>query len=137
MPENLILIPGDYYDVLWIYKNGKLDAKASDKLYGDNLHFNGEKTLYDLQAGLDDLAAIAFGAYALPSNKISGIPEQAEFYSEVPMLSYLSYNVMEFKGKNYITLYNYRFNRGDDDSTYPRTRIYLLEGNKRELKCTY
>ncbi|MDY5950277.1 MAG: DUF1311 domain-containing protein [Helicobacter sp.] len=134
VPENLILITGGYYDALWIYKNGKLDAKASDKIYGDDLHFHGENTLDDLQAGLDDLAAIAFGAYAMPSNKISQL---LKFDLGAPMLSYLSYNVMEFKGKNYITLYNYRFNRGDDDSTYPKTRIYLLEGNKRELKCTY
>ncbi|TLD79365.1 DUF1311 domain-containing protein, partial [Helicobacter trogontum] len=38
--------------------------------------------------------------------------------------------------KNYITLWSGRFNF-DENSTYPETRIYLLEGNKRELKCTY
>ena len=131
--DNVILSDGEYFSALWIYKNGKLDAKASDKLYGDDLHFHGENTSYQVVM-VNEVPHIAFTTYALPSNKISQL---LKFDLGAPMLSYLSYNVMEFKGKNYITLYNYRFNRGDDDSTYPRTRIYLLEGNKRELKCTY
>ncbi|PZT47164.1 hypothetical protein B6S12_10545, partial [Helicobacter valdiviensis] len=97
---------------------------------------------------------MAFGAYAMPSNKIS---QRLEFDYDHPILSYLSYGVMEFQGKNYITLYNYRFSRDEkstyqttgeskpiydfkfnfENSTYPKTRIYLLKGNKRELKCTY
>ncbi|PZT47182.1 hypothetical protein B6S12_10445, partial [Helicobacter valdiviensis] len=67
-----------------------------------------------------------------PSNKVSGILLD----SEIPILSYLAYGVMEFQGKNYIALWNGRFNF-DENSTYPETRIYLLKGNKRELKCTY
>ncbi len=133
--DNVILSVGNYFGALAIYKNGKLDAKASDKLYGDDLHFHGEKTSYQVVM-VNEVPHIAFTTYALPSNKISGIPEQAEFNPEIPILSYLVYDVMEFKGKNYITLWNKRFIH-DENSTYPETRIYLLEGNKRELKCTY
>ncbi|MBZ7936634.1 DUF1311 domain-containing protein [Campylobacter sp. B0100352/1] len=133
VPENLIFISGDYYDALWIYKNGKLDAKASDKIYGDDLHFCGSATLGTLQGSRDSDAAEVFGFYALPSNKIS---KRLEFDFEYPMLGYLYYGVMEFKGKNYITLYNRRF-QDDKKSTYPTERIYLLKGDKRELKCTY
>ncbi|WP_369607735.1 lysozyme inhibitor LprI family protein [Helicobacter trogontum] len=133
--DNVILSDGEYFSALWIYKNGKLDAKASDKIYGDDLHFHGEKTSYQIVM-VNEVPHIAFTTYALPSNKISGIPEQAVFDSEIPILSYLTYGVMEFQGKNYITLWSGRFNF-DENSTYPETRIYLLEGNKRELKCTY
>ncbi|ECR1620831.1 DUF1311 domain-containing protein [Campylobacter jejuni] len=133
--DNVILSDGEYFSALWIYKNGKLDAKASGKIYGDDLHFHGEKTSYQTVM-VNEVPSIAFDTYALPSNKISGIPEQAEFNSEIPILSYLTYGVMEFQGKNYITLWNRRF-LNDENSTYPKTRIYLLEGNKRELKCTY
>ncbi|MCH3877405.1 lysozyme inhibitor LprI family protein, partial [Campylobacter jejuni] len=133
--DNVILSDGEYFSALWIYKNGKLDAKASGKIYGDDLHFHGEKTSYQTVM-VNEVPSIAFDTYALPSNKISGISEQAEFNSEIPILSYLTYGVMEFQGKNYITLWNGRFNF-DENSTYPETRIYLLEGNKRELKCTF
>ncbi len=133
--DNVILSVGNYFGALAIYKNGKLDAKASDKIYGDDLHFHGEKTSYQIVM-VNEVPHIAFTTYALPSNKISGIPEQAVFNSEIPILSYLVYDIMEFKGKNYITLWNKRFIH-DENSTYPETRIYLLEGNKRELKCTY
>ncbi|HEB7544048.1 TPA: DUF1311 domain-containing protein [Campylobacter coli] len=133
--DNVILSRGEYFSALWIYKDGKLDAKASDRIYGDDLHFHGEKTSYQA-AMVNEVPSMTFETYALPSNKISGIPEQAEFYSEIPILSYLVYDVMEFQGKNYITLWNKRFVE-DKNSTYPETRIYLLEGNKRELKCTY
>ncbi|WP_104696422.1 lysozyme inhibitor LprI family protein [Helicobacter trogontum] len=133
--DNVILSVGNYFGALAIYKNGKLDAKASDKIYGDDLHFHGEKTSYQVVM-VNEVPHIAFTTYALPSNKISGIPEQARFNSEIPILSYLVYDVMEFKGKNYITLWNKRFIH-DENSAYPETRIYLLEGNKRELKCTY
>ncbi|HIC3265267.1 TPA: lysozyme inhibitor LprI family protein [Campylobacter jejuni] len=133
--DNVILSDGEYFSALWIYKNGKLDAKASGKIYGDDLHFSGAKTSYQTVM-VNEVPSIAFDTYALPSNKISGIPEQAEFNSEIPILSYLTYGVMEFQGKNYITLWNGRFNF-DENSTYPETRIYLLEGNKRELKCTF
>ncbi|OEV66964.1 hypothetical protein AJY73_01545, partial [Campylobacter jejuni] len=133
--DNVILSRGEYFSALAIYKNGKLDAKASGKIYGDDLHFHGEKTSYQTVM-VNEVPSIAFDTYALPSNKISGIPEQAEFNSEIPILSYLTYGVMEFQGKNYITLWNRRF-LNDENSTYPKTRIYLLEGNKRELKCTF
>lgn len=133
--DNVILSVGNYFGALAIYKNGKLDAKASDKIYGDDLHFHGEKTSYQIVM-VNEVPHIAFTTYAMPSNKISGIPEQAVFNSEIPILSYLVYDIMEFKGKNYITLWNKRFIH-DENSTYPETRIYLLEGNKRELKCTY
>ncbi|HED6148866.1 TPA: DUF1311 domain-containing protein [Campylobacter coli] len=133
--DNVILSRGEYFSALWIYKDGKLDAKASDRIYGDDLHFHGEKTSYQVVM-VNEVPSMTFETYALPSNKISGIPEQAEFYSEIPILSYLVYDVMEFQGKNYITLWNRRF-LNDENSTYPETRIYLLEGNKRELKCTY
>ncbi|EAL1123770.1 DUF1311 domain-containing protein [Campylobacter coli] len=135
MLDNVILSRGEYFSALWIYKDGKLDAKASDRIYGDDLHFHGEKTSYQVVM-VNEVPSMTFEIYALPSNKISGIPEQAEFYSEIPILSYLVYDVMEFQGKNYITLWNRRF-LNDENSTYPETRIYLLEGNKRELKCTY
>ncbi|MBZ7939791.1 DUF1311 domain-containing protein [Campylobacter sp. W0014] len=130
--DNVILSLGNYFGALAIYKNGKLDAKASDKIYGDDLHFHGEKTSYQV-AMISEVPSMAFDTYALPSNKIS---QRLEFDFESPILSYLVYNVMEFQGKNYITLWNKRFFY-DENSTYPRTRIYLLEGNKRELKCTY
>ncbi|WP_337201930.1 DUF1311 domain-containing protein, partial [Campylobacter sp. W0014] len=133
--DNVILSDGEYFSALWIYKNGKLDAKASDKIYGDDLHFSGAKTEEEVCI-VNETPCRAFEKYALPSNKISGIPKQAEFNSEIPILSYLTYGVMEFQGKNYITLWNGRFNF-DENSTYPETRIYLLEGNKRELKCTF
>ncbi|HFP7723308.1 TPA: lysozyme inhibitor LprI family protein, partial [Campylobacter jejuni] len=133
--DNVILSDGEYFSALWIYKNGKLDAKASDKIYGDDLHFSGAKTEEEVCI-VNETPCRALEKYALPSNKISGIPEQAEFNSEIPILSYLTYGVMEFQGKNYITLWNGRFNF-DENSTYPETRIYLLEGNKRELKCTF
>ncbi|HEF1370823.1 TPA: DUF1311 domain-containing protein, partial [Campylobacter jejuni] len=133
--DNVILSRGEYFSALWIYKNGKLDAKASGKIYGDDLHFSGAKTEEEVCI-VNETPCRAFEKYALPSNKISGIPEQAEFNSEIPILSYLTYGVMEFQGKNYITLWNGRFNF-DENSTYPETRIYLLEGNKRELKCTF
>ncbi|EOJ2642051.1 DUF1311 domain-containing protein, partial [Campylobacter jejuni] len=127
--DNVILSDGEYFSALWIYKNGKLDAKASGKIYGDDLHFSGAKTEEEVCI-VNETPCRAFEKYALPSNKISGIPEQAEFNSEIPILSYLTYGVMEFQGKNYITLWNGRFNF-DENSTYPETRIYLLEGNKR------
>ncbi|TKX32688.1 DUF1311 domain-containing protein, partial [Campylobacter taeniopygiae] len=133
VPENLILISGAYYEALWVYKNGKLDAKASDKIYGDDLHLDGSDTRDNLRAGLDSDAAVVFGLYAMPSNKIS---QPLKFDFGYPMLGYLYYGVMEFKGKNYITLYNRRF-QDDEKSTYPIERIYLLKGDKRELKCTY
>ncbi|TKX33222.1 lysozyme inhibitor LprI family protein [Campylobacter taeniopygiae] len=132
VPENLIFISGDYYEALWIYKNGKLD-KASDKIYGDDLHFYGTGTRGILQGSLDSLAAGVFDLYAMPSNKISQPPK---FEFGYPILGYLYYGVMEFKGKNYITLYNRRF-QDDEKSTYPTERIYLLKGDKLELKCTY
>ncbi|MBZ7936594.1 DUF1311 domain-containing protein [Campylobacter sp. B0100352/1] len=138
VPENLIFISGDYYNALWIYKNGKLDAKASGKIYGDDLHLDGLDTRNNVRASLDGDAAVVFHLYALPSNKISEIPKQpgSEFDFEYPILGYLYYGVMEFKGKNYITLYNRRF-QDDEKSTYPTERIYLLKGDKLELKCTY
>ncbi|WP_121763347.1 lysozyme inhibitor LprI family protein [Helicobacter burdigaliensis] len=129
--DYVILSAGEYFDALWIYKNGKLDAKASGKIYGDDLHFSGAKTKEGV-CMVNETPCMALTTYALPSNKVSGILIDSEF----PTLSYLTYDVMEFQGKNYITLYNRRFNF-DENSTYPRTRIYLLEGNKRELKCTY
>ncbi|EAK3634569.1 DUF1311 domain-containing protein, partial [Campylobacter jejuni] len=129
--DNVILSRGEYFSALAIYKNGKLDAKASGKIYGDDLHFSGAKTEEEV-CMVNETPCMALETYALPSNKISGILRD----SELPILSYLVYNVMEFQGKNYITLWNRRF-LNDENSTYPRTRIYLLEGNKRELKCTY
>lgn len=129
--DNVILSDGEYFSALWIYKNGKLDAKASGKIYGDDLHFHGSETSYQVTM-VNEVPSAAFETYALPSNKVSGILLDSEF----PILSYLTYDVMEFQGKNYITLWNGRFNF-DENSTYPKTRIYLLEGNKRELKCTY
>ena len=130
--DNVVRSIGDYFGALAIYKNGKLDAKASDKIYGDDLHFHGEKTEEEVCLG-NEVPCMAFQTYTMPSNKIS---QRLEFGFENPILSYLVYNVMEFQGKNYITLYNRRFNF-DENSTYPRTRIYLLEGDKRELKCSY
>ncbi|HEB9307160.1 TPA: DUF1311 domain-containing protein [Campylobacter coli] len=129
--DNVILSQGQYFSALWIYKNGKLDAKASGKIYGDDLHFSGAKTEEKVCMEYE-VPCMALTTYALPSNKVSGILRSSEF----PILSYLTYGVMEFQGKNYITLWSGRFNF-DENSTYPETRIYLLEGNKRELKCTY
>ena len=149
--ENVIYTRGEYFGVLWIYKNGKLDEKASDRIYGDDLHFSGAKTSETVCMTSEE-ACMALATYALPTNKIS---QRLEFYTEgdlMPILSYLSYEVMEFEGKNYIILWNNRFfwdtyrdedeNGNEDkeqeqDFIYPATRIYLLEGNKRELKCTY
>ncbi|PZT47180.1 hypothetical protein B6S12_10435, partial [Helicobacter valdiviensis] len=88
--DNVILSNGQYFDALAIYKNGKLDAKASDKIYGDDLHFSGSGTFNYLIGGLDEAAAMAFGAYAMPSNKIS---QRLEFDYDHPILSYLSYGV--------------------------------------------
>ncbi|TKX32859.1 lysozyme inhibitor LprI family protein [Campylobacter taeniopygiae] len=130
--DDVILSIGEYYDALAIYKNGKLDTKASDKIYGDDLHFHGEKT-EEVVCLKNEVPCLAFQTYAMPSNKIS---QRLEFNFEAPILSHLSYGVMEFKGKNYITLYSYRFSK-DENSTYPTTRIYLLKGDKLELKCTY
>ncbi|PZT47205.1 hypothetical protein B6S12_10320 [Helicobacter valdiviensis] len=130
--DNVILSEGQYFDAFVIYKNGKLDAKASDKIYGDDLHFSGAKTRERVCIAYE-VPCMALTTYALPSNKIS---QRLEFDFECPILSHLVYDVMEFQGKNYITLWNRRFNF-DENSTYPKTRIYLLEGNKRELKCTY
>ena len=135
--EKVIITQGSYFDVLWVFKNGKLDEKASDRIYGDDLHFSGARTLENVCISSEEACA-ALTTYALPSNKIS---QRLEFYPAngggfMPILSELSYGVMEFQGKNYITLWSKRF-VDDEDSMYPTTRIYLLEGNKRELKCTY
>ena len=135
--EKVIITIGSYFGVLWIYKNAKLDEKASDRIYGDDLHFSGARTLENVCISSEEACA-ALTTYALPSNKIS---QRLEFYPAngggfMPILSELSYGVMEFQGKNYITLWSKRF-VDDEDSMYPTTRIYLLEGNKRELKCTY
>ncbi len=135
--EKVIITIGSYFGVLWIYKNGKLDEKVSDRIYGDDLHFSGAKTIENVCINSEEACA-ALTTYALPSNKIS---QRLEFYPAnergfIPILSELSYGVIEFQGKNYITLLNGRFFE-DKDFIYPTTRIYLLEGNKRELKCTY
>ena len=135
--EKVIITIGSYFGVLWIYKNAKLDEKASDRIYGDDLHFSGARTLENVCISSEEACA-ALTTYALPSNKIS---QRLEFYPAnergfMPILSELSYGVIEFQGKNYITLLNGRFFE-DEDFIYPTTRIYLLEGNKRELKCTY
>ena len=129
--ENVILTQGSYFDVLWVFKNGKLDEKASDRIYGDDLHFSGARTLENVCISSEEACA-ALTTYALPSNKIS---QRLEFYPAngggfMPILSELSYDIMEFEGKNYITLWNRRFFE-DKDSMYPATRIYLLESNKR------
>ncbi|MBZ7936628.1 DUF1311 domain-containing protein [Campylobacter sp. B0100352/1] len=136
--DDVVLSIGNYFGALAIYKNGKLDAKASDKIYGDDLHFHGEKTEEEVCLE-NEVPCFAFQTYAMPSNKISGIPEQPEFNPEFPILTRLNYDVMEFKGKNYIALYNRRFDDfyKEENTTYPKTRIYLLKGDKRELKCTY
>ena len=80
---------------------------------------------------------MALNTYALPTNKIS---QRFDFMGEefgfMPILSQLSYGVMEFEGKNYITLLNGRFFK-DKADMYPNVRIYLLESDKRKLKCTY
>ncbi|PZT47181.1 hypothetical protein B6S12_10440 [Helicobacter valdiviensis] len=130
--DNVILSQGNYFSALAIYKNGKLDAKASDKIYGDDLHFHGSKT-EERVCMVNETPCKAFTTYAMPSNKVS---QRLEFDFECPILSYLTYGVIEFQGKNYIRSWNKRF-VNDKKSTYPETRIYLLEGNKRELKCTY
>ncbi|TKX33550.1 lysozyme inhibitor LprI family protein [Campylobacter taeniopygiae] len=136
--DDVVLSIGNYFGALAIYKNGKLDAKASDKIYGDDLHFHGEKTEEEVCLE-NEVPCFAFQTYAMPSNKISGIPEQPEFNPEFPILTRLNYDVMEFKGKNYIALYNRRFDDfyKEENTTYPKRRIYLLKGDKRELKCTY
>ena len=59
----------------------------------------------------------------------------SEQHNIAPQFTALFYSVMEFKGKNYIHLSSNRF-WGEKPEKYP-TRIYLLEDNKRELKCTY
>lgn len=135
--EKVIITIGSYFSVLWIYKNGKLDEKASDRIYGDDLHFRGSKTTEGICISSEE-ACMALTTYALPANKIS---QRLEFYPAdelgfMPILSELSYGVMEFEGKNYITLLNGRF-FWDETEKYPNVRIYLLEGDKRELKCTY
>ena len=80
---------------------------------------------------------MALTTYALPANKIS---QRLDFMGDelgfMPILSELSYGVMEFEGKNYIFLENNRFFE-DKADMYPNVRIYLLQNNKRELKCTY
>lgn len=53
-----------------------------------------------------------------------------------PQFTALFYSIMEFKGKNYIHLKSNRF-FWDESEKYPNNRIYLLEDNKRELKCTF
>ena len=134
--EKVIITIGSYFRVLWIYKNGKLDEKASDRIYGDDLHFRGSKTTESICISSEE-ACMALTTYALPANKIS---QRLDFMGDelgfMPILSELSYGVMEFEGKNYITLLNGRFFK-DKDFIFPTTRIYLLQGNTRELKCTY
>lgn len=97
---------GGYFSALWIYRNGKLDTKSSDRIYGDDLHLSGEKMSYKV-AMFNELPYMAFTTYALPSNKNSQRLEFAD--AEYPLLSYLSYRVMEFQWKTYVVLYNRRF----------------------------
>ena len=134
--ESVIYTLGSYFGVLWIYKNGKLDEKASDRIYGDDLHLRGSKTTESICISSEE-ACMALTTYALPANKIS---QRLDFMGDelgfMPILSELSYGVMEFEGKNYITLLNGRF-FWDEAEKYPNVRIYLLESDKRELKCTY
>lgn len=131
--EHLIYTQGGYFSVLWIYKDGKIDEQASDRIYGDDLHFSGTKTEETICVNSEE-ACMALITYALPANKIS---QRLEF-NLMPILSHLFYSSMEFKGKNYIALWSKRFYEDEDkDSMYPTIRIYILEGNKRELKCTY
>ncbi|PZT47203.1 hypothetical protein B6S12_10310, partial [Helicobacter valdiviensis] len=81
--DNVILSQGEYFSALAIYKNGKLDAKASDKIYGDDLHFHGPKTK-ERVCMVNEVPYMAFGAYAMPSNKIS---QRLEFDYDHPILS--------------------------------------------------
>ncbi|PZT47115.1 hypothetical protein B6S12_10800, partial [Helicobacter valdiviensis] len=87
--DNVILSQGEYFSALAIYKNGKLDAKASGKIYGDDLHFHGAKTKEEV-CMVNETPCMALTTYALPSNKVSGILLD----SEIPILSYLAYGVM-------------------------------------------
>ena len=68
--EKVIITIGSYFGVLWIFKNGKLDEKASDRIYGDDLHFSGAKTIENVCITSEEACA-ALTTYALPSNKIS------------------------------------------------------------------
>lgn len=165
--EKIMFVRGDSFSALYILdNNNKLDEKASDKIYGDDLHFTGAKTdwsiLSQMEIGERENASLSL---ALPKNKVSSrFGEKFEydddededeedeeegyiFHSKeekrlieqeniVPMFTLLFYDVMEFKGKNYIHLTSNRF-FWDESKKYPNDRIYLLDGDKRELKCTY
>ena len=134
--ENVIYTLGSYFGVLWIYSNGKLDEKASDKIYGNDLHFSGKKTAEKICVNSEE-SCMALNTYALPTNKISQrLDFMGEEFGFMPIFSNLNYKIMEFKGKNYIFLENNRFFE-DKADMYPNVRIYLLQNNKRELKCTY
>lgn len=97
MLEDAILTGGgEYFSALWIYRNGKLDTKSSDRMYGDDLHLSGEKMSYKV-AMFNELPYMAFTTYALPSNKNSQRLEFAD--AEYPLLSYLSTGSWSFNGK--------------------------------------
>ena len=154
--ETIMLVSGDLSQTLYVLTGNQINEKASDRIYGDDLHFSGEYTFMNLWSKMEIGERISFviNTYALPSNKISGrfnfrVFEASEEFSFddkeyarmseqqniAPQFTALFYSVMEFQGKNYIRLSSNRF-WGEKPTKYPK-RIYLLEGNKRELKCTY
>ena len=134
--ENVIYTLGSYFGVLWIYSNGKLDEKASDKIYGDDLHFSGKKTAEKICVNSEE-SCMALNTYALPAKKISQrLDFMGDEFGFMPILSNLNYKIMEFKGKNYIFLENNRFFE-DKADMYPNIRIYLLQNKTRKLKCAY
>ncbi|MCX2683367.1 hypothetical protein OQH60_06050 [Campylobacter sp. MIT 21-1685] len=155
--ETIMLLQGDSSQTLYVLTGNQLNEKASDRIYGDDLHFSEAYTFGNLWKTMEVGERISFvlTTYALPRNKITRrfdfkMFEEREIYSFeseedikrgeqeniLPQFTVLFYSIMEFKEKNYIRLISNRF-FWDESEKYPNVRIYLLEGNKRELKCTF
>lgn len=150
-------VNGGHSQALYILdNNNQLNEKGSDRIYGDDLHFSGKNTFMNIYNTMEIGKRIyyAISAYDIPKNKVSSrfdirkVKEEESYSFDskedirlkeqqniVPLFTLLSYEVMEFKGKNYIYLFSGRYNW--DKTKYPNIRLYFLNKDKRELQCTF
>lgn len=125
----------DSYKRTSIYplNNTKLNFELEDLVYGEDLWLLSqevaEKSISDM---LMDLITISFD-YNL-QKKVTNIFNVAGHNDEcdvVPFNSYLFYDIFEFDGKIYIKATSRRL------ANKSEIRVYLLENEKRQMKCRF
>lgn len=71
--ETIMLVSGDSSQTFYVLTGNQLNEKASDRIYGDDLHLSGKGTFTNLYNTMEIGERISFVivTYALPRNKIS------------------------------------------------------------------